>query len=286
MRPQTLFFLFCVAFCGVLSAQETIYFNDFETGDLEVEEYVGDPVTSENIEASSWYFEDGFNNQPGFEDSSGLSIRGNGTKIITLTINIEEGFQLDLSGFRFWTRKTNNSKHGWTFSLGNREYASGKADENGDFITGDFDSVLVGLTEEVEFIFTVNGMGNGNFILDNFELFGQVTPICDEDFIESQPQDEAVCSGGDAEFSVTSFTVENKTYQWQVLVDGDWEDLTNEGAYDNVNSSTLSIVNTTDDLNQNEYRCIVIEDECEEISDQAMLTVIPLPETQPIQYTD
>ncbi|WP_143002795.1 hypothetical protein [Psychroflexus sediminis] len=274
-----------IGFFVELSAQETIYFNDFESGNLKGAEYEGQPVVSDHISFSVWTNNSGNFEQQDGAVGDGISIKGNGTKSIFFKIQIEEGYQLDITGYNFWARKT-KAAQGWTFVMNSVEYANGETDPDGSYITGNFTPELLNQTGTIEVEFRVNGMGNGYYILDNFELFGQVSPICDEDFIESQPQDEMVCRGDDAEFSVALFSGENKTYQWQVLLDGNWKDLTNDVIYDNVNSSTLTIVDTTDVLNQNEYRCIVTEDECDKISDQVTLTVIPLPDTDPIQYNN
>lgn len=80
----------------------------------------------------------------------------------------------------------------------------------------------------------------------------------------------AVCAEKSATFSVTANNV--VAYQWQVLVDGDWENLTGE------TSETLTVENVTVEDNGTKLR-VKLEGTCSVVySDEITLTVYNLPE--------
>lgn len=285
MKCQNLLLLLLIGFFVELSAQEQIYYNDFESGDLNAAEYIGQPFVSDHITLSVWTNDSGkFQAKKGVE-GDGISIKGNGTKSIFFEIQIEEGYQLDITGYNFWAKKTKASQ-GWEFLMNDVVYANGETDLQGSYISGDFEPALLNQTGIINVEYRVNGMGNGFYILDNFELFGQVAPICDQVLITRQPLNSSVCEGDLSEFFIETVTGSIITYRWQILVNGIWEDLTNGLHYTGVNARALSIENTPLDFNQNNYRCIVMVDDCEEISEEALLTVIALPETEPILYNN
>lgn len=286
MRFQNVLILLFIGISFGLFAQERIYFNDFESGNLNVAEYIGQPEISDHISFSVWTNNAGdFEEQEGVGGSSAISMLGNGTKSIFFNIQIEEGYELDITGYNFWVKKT-KANQSWRFYMNENEYADGQTDFEGSYSSGNFAPALLNQTGEINVEFRVNGMGNGYYILDDFELFGEVRKICNDPLITTQPNDTNVCSGDLVEFSVETISGDSITYQWQILVSGVWQDLTNDINYSGVNTATLSIANTPLDFHQNNYRCIVIVDECEEESDQAELSVIALPETEPIIYNN
>lgn len=76
--------------------------------------------------------------------------------------------------------------------------------------------------------------------------------------ITSQPADVNVCQEASVSFTVTS-SGPGQIYQWQVSTDGGstYTNLTNASPYQNVQTSTLSIINPTQALDNNFYRCVV-----------------------------
>ncbi|WP_127845533.1 hypothetical protein [Psychroflexus aestuariivivens] len=288
MKYQNTLFLILLCFCSSLFAQESIYFNDFESGNLNVAEYVGDPQISEHISFSVWTNNAGnFEEHTGVEGSNAIGISGNGNKSMFFTIQIEEGYQLDLTGYSFWSKKERKQgSHSWVFLLNDVDYANGGTNQNLSFQEGDFEPTLLNQTGEINVEYQIGGMGNVSHIIDNFQLFGEVKPICDEELIQIQPHNSNICNGDQVELFVDTFSEENISYQWQILIDGNWQDLTNNQNYSNVNDSTLIIENIPLAFNQNIYRCIVTVDGCNEESEQAEINVIALPETEPIIYNN
>lgn len=288
MKFQNTLFLLLIWICASLSAQESIYFNDFESGDLNVAEYEGQPQVSEHISFSVWTNNAGdFEAHTGVEGTNGIGIDGNGTKSMFFTIQIEEGYQLDLTGFSLWSKKhKKGGGHNWTFTLNDVDYANGDTEQNGSYHEGNFEPALFNQTGEINVEYEISGMGNATHIIDNFQLFGEVKPICDQALIETQPNDTNICSGDNVEFFTETISGDDITYQWQILIDDNWEDLTDNQNYSDINTSILIIENIPLAFNQNIYRCILTVDGCDEESEQAEINVIALPETEPIIYNN
>jgi len=74
----------------------------------------------------------------------------------------------------------------------------------------------------------------------------------------------------------TSFTVPSgaTSYQWQTDLGVGFQNLTNAGQYSGVTTNTLTISNLTLTNNNQQFRCIVTDGNCEDTSDVAVLTVI------------
>lgn len=76
--------------------------------------------------------------------------------------------------------------------------------------------------------------------------------------ITSQPVSDTLCEGFAASFKVTA-TGTNLTYQWQTSFNNGvtWMNLANNATFNNVQTSELSISNTTLGMDNSMYRCIV-----------------------------
>lgn len=289
MRIQNALLLFLIGISLSLSAQDRVYFNDFETGPYDVADYTGAPDTDPNISVSVWTNDspDNFSEQVGFNGTKGIGVSGSGTIVITFEIQVDPGYQLDITGYNFWVRKT-KANSDWKFDVQGVQYADGESTLEGNNVSGSI-AGLTNLRQPLNVTFTVNGQGNGFYVIDNFEILGKVRPICDDPLITAQPQDDKVCSGNTASFSVeaNSFPGSTVTYQWQVDTgSGTWENLVNDANYSGVNTNNLTIADTPLAFNQNNYRCLVQVDNCAEESTAAVLTVYTLPETKPIIHTN
>lgn len=287
MKLSKFLILFCLGISFGISAQERIYFNDFESGNLDVATYIGQPEISDHISFSVWTnnSKENFSEQTGVDGTRGISITGSGEISIFFQIDIEPGYELDLTGYSYWLRKT-KANQAWTFYVNGDPYANGATTLAGGYTTGNLNPGLTNQTGTLNLEFRVNGIGNGFYVLDNFELFGEVRKICNEPLITVQPNPANVCNGDYVAFTVETISGETIIYQWQILIDGSWEDLSDDLIYSGVNTNTLSIENTELAYNQNLYRCVVVIDGCEEESNPAELSVIALPETEPIMYNN
>lgn len=94
--------------------------------------------------------------------------------------------------------------------------------------------------------------------------------------ITSQPADVKVIRGSTAKFSVKA-EGENLTYKWQNSVDGeDWNDSKATG----YNTASISF-KATEGLNGRRFRCVITNEVGEVISEEAVLTTLPVISAQP-----
>jgi hypothetical protein len=92
--------------------------------------------------------------------------------------------------------------------------------------------------------------------------------------ITTQPTNQSVnLSSGNASFNVVTNAL-NPTYQWQTNLGVGFQNLSNAGQYNGVNTANLSVSNLNT-LNDNQtFRCIINDNGCVDTSDIATLTVI------------
>ncbi|HYH04995.1 MAG TPA: T9SS type A sorting domain-containing protein, partial [Bacillota bacterium] len=89
--------------------------------------------------------------------------------------------------------------------------------------------------------------------------------------ITQQPVSHAVNSGNNTVFTITADA--GATYQWQADAGSGFSDLSNTAPYSGVQTSTLTITNTTPGLTGTKYRCVVTNNDCESVSTDAVLTI-------------
>lgn len=89
--------------------------------------------------------------------------------------------------------------------------------------------------------------------------------------ITSQPTDQQnICTGNDAVFLVN--TSGAMSFQWQIDEGSGFTDLTNSLTYGGVDSPELYISGVTLSMNNNQFRCIVSNDDGDVVSDTVLLT--------------
>ena len=97
------------------------------------------------------------------------------------------------------------------------------------------------------------------------------------------PHEESACNNNSVSFSIIN-SINVSSYQWQISSDGDFEDLTNNSQYMGVMKETLIINEANIDMDNYRYRCIIeFNDSTFVESEEATLTVYPLPETNNIE---
>jgi len=112
----------------------------------------------------------------------------------------------------------------------------------------------------------------------NFRLGPAKGTICDSlDIlswlsIESQPYNQTVCNGSEAHFEVTAFGFPLE-YQWQVMKDTSWLDITNDFIYSGAEEHLLKISSVSLDMNDWQYRCIVTDEDEVKNSNPATLFI-------------
>ena len=100
--------------------------------------------------------------------------------------------------------------------------------------------------------------------------------------ITSQPENQTICEGENAIFSLTATGADS--YQWQENAGSGFENITEGDIYSGAETNTLTITEVSSDMTNYEYQCIVANSYGNAISNIAVLTVITSIET--IQNTD
>jgi gliding motility-associated-like protein len=98
--------------------------------------------------------------------------------------------------------------------------------------------------------------------------------VNDEAALYLQPIGQDVCKGDTAIFQIMAENVSN--YQWQENNGTGWRDLSDDSFYSGVNTAVLSAF-TVVGMNGYDYRCHIFNQACRITSDEANLTVRPLP---------
>ncbi len=96
----------------------------------------------------------------------------------------------------------------------------------------------------------------------------------------THPSNQEVCEENAASFVVAiSPNPSTYSYQWMVLhtTTGVWTPLTDDVNYSGTSSNTLSIVNTPNTFNENQYYCEITSAACNLVSNAAQLTVYEWP---------
>ncbi len=95
--------------------------------------------------------------------------------------------------------------------------------------------------------------------------------------ITSQPQDDTVCLGENASFTVGLSNTAGVAYQWKTLVAGVWVNVSG-GNYTGATSATLTVTGATLLQNNTQYYCeITVSPTCTLLTEAVQLTVTPLP---------
>ena len=90
--------------------------------------------------------------------------------------------------------------------------------------------------------------------------------------ISSQPIDQSVNEGSNAQFSTASLN-SNVAYQWQTDIGAGFQDISNDGQYSGTTSSTLTILSAAPANDNQLFRCLVSLGACVDTSTVAALTL-------------
>jgi gliding motility-associated-like protein len=92
--------------------------------------------------------------------------------------------------------------------------------------------------------------------------------------ITTQPKDTSVCAGTSASFHIAGTGIDS--YQWQVFINNNWVDLTDNAIYDGVKTNALTIASGAS-TTATQYRCIVANAHGEVISNIAVYRINSTP---------
>ncbi|MQP24441.1 choice-of-anchor D domain-containing protein [Flavobacterium sp. LMO8] len=191
--------LFIVAlFCSVASWGQ-IYQHDFGTTAIAAHPYnVAPGIIDANLSVSSWSNSTGA--WTSFAGSAGQAISLNnssGTPTVTLTFNVAGGYQLDVTSFSFWTRRSTTGAQNWSMTINGISVGAGSVStggaNTGTVVVG---SPVLSQTGTITVILSLNGAtGSGTFRLDDFTLNGTVTPTAASPEINLQGNSIDIVSG-------------------------------------------------------------------------------------------
>lgn len=236
----------------------------------------------------------------GFADTlySGMTGALDAGKYYEVTISPNSGFGVNLDTIRFSARRSptgprsysvRSSVDGFTSNISNavlpaspwisiqgtNEFfyrhdttANGLNTINGNFIFltgGTFSNLSSPVT--FRFYFWNAEAAAGSFFIDNVRINGSTISL--NPTISSQPQDQIVCVGSTASFSVTASNA--VSYQWEEDAGSGFVPLSNTGVYSGVDTDILNISNTSG-LSGNNYHCVVTNGSGNTTSNAALLT--------------
>jgi hypothetical protein len=158
-----------------------IYQHDFGTTAISAHPYnVAPGVLDTNLSGSSW--SNSTNAWTSFAGSAGQAITLNnssGTPTLTLTFNVAIGFQMDVTSFDFWRRRSTTGAQNWSMTINGIAVGAGTVPTTGASIgETTVSNAVSGQTGTVSVVISLSGAtGTGTFRLDDFTLNGTVTPV-------------------------------------------------------------------------------------------------------------
>ncbi|MCB0770998.1 MAG: PKD domain-containing protein [Flavobacteriales bacterium] len=171
---------------GALQAQ--IYLHDFGTTTISAHPYTVAPGTFDaNLSNSSWV--NSTSAWTSFAGSSGQAIslsNSGGTPAITLTFDVASGYELSVTSFDFWRRRSSTGAQNWSMTINGIAVGSGTVPTTGAALgTTAVSNPVNGQTGTITVILSLSGATTtGTFRLDDFTLNGSVTPLAGNTVVE------------------------------------------------------------------------------------------------------
>ena len=159
-----------------------VYQHDFGTTSISAHPYTVAPtVLDTNLSNSSWANSN--STWTSFAGSSGQAIslsNSSGTPTYTLTFDVAPGFQLDVTSFDFWRRRSNTGAQNWAMTINGISVGSGTIPTTGSTIgTTAVSNTVSSQTGTITVVISLSGASaSGTFRLDDFTLNGAVTSTC------------------------------------------------------------------------------------------------------------
>ncbi|MGN6603270.1 MAG: hypothetical protein ACTHK8_12520 [Ginsengibacter sp.] len=183
LQPYKILLLLSI-FSFVKVNAQVIYQHDFGTTKITTKPFTDPPyIFAAHLSSSEWttsadnfagYFGNGGN------PSASLSLNNSsGTPTITLTFQVENGYQLSISRFNFWMLRSATGAQNWEMSINGIQVGSGSIPSTGTSLGNtNVTNAVSGMTGTITIIISLSGAaGTGTFRLDDFTLIGAVSPI-------------------------------------------------------------------------------------------------------------
>jgi hypothetical protein len=157
-----------------------------------------------------------------------------------------------------------------------------------NYSTFDFSWVASGNSTATNYLGAAHPVSPGitnyfNGIIDNFGTWDRSLNLEERNILcqncqtslNTQPSNQSLnlSASTSAQFSVTS-SATSSTYQWQTNLGVGFQNLSDAGQFAGTSTNTLFVNNITISNNNQQFRCIVTDGNCDDTTDVAVLTVI------------
>lgn len=179
MKKYLIMLAVIVASTILFGQDVTLYLHDFGTTAITTHPYTVQPGTfATNLSNSSWA--NSTNSWTSFAGSSGQAIalsNSSGTPTITLTFNVASGYQVSITKFNFWRRRSSAGAQNWSMKINNITVGSGTVPTTGAAIgETNVANAITNQTGTISVVMSLSGAtGSGTFRLDDFTLIGSVS---------------------------------------------------------------------------------------------------------------
>jgi len=194
------FFIFLIsAPCGLAQ----IYEQNFGNTTISAHPYTGLPTMDSRLSNASWSNSVGTWTSNNGASGQAIRLTTATASTITFTFTVAPNFQASITAFDFWRQRSNFGPQNWTLSVNGIVAGSGSTPTSGSALgNSPVSNPITGLTGTNTLTIALSGSsGNGNFLLDDFKLFGSVISNCasaaiSSVFPNSGPQNTLVTING------------------------------------------------------------------------------------------
>ena len=194
------FFIFLIsAPCGLAQ----IYEQNFGNTTISAHPYTGLPTMDSRLSNASWSNSVGTWTSNNGASGQAIRLTTATASTITFTFTVAPNFQASITAFDFWRQRSNFGPQNWTLSVNGIVAGSGSTPTLGSALgNSPVSNPITGLTGTNTLTIALSGSsGNGNFLLDDFKIFGSVTSNCasatiNSVFPTSGPQNTLVTING------------------------------------------------------------------------------------------
>ncbi|KGO93795.1 hypothetical protein Q766_07615 [Flavobacterium subsaxonicum WB 4.1-42 = DSM 21790] len=149
-----------------------------------------------------------------------------GGTVIALFPEVAPGYEMQITDFSFWIKRTGNAPVNWEISIDGVPFGSGTISSIGTVVPiTPITPSLSGLTGTFGIIITTTGAtGVGTLLLDNLAFYGSVTPLCSTAVITSvsppeAPENTVITVYGTGFTEATAITFEEVPADFTIISD-------------------------------------------------------------------
>jgi hypothetical protein len=163
----------------VVVTNPIIYLHNFGTTEITSHPYTDAPITLANhLVSNGWTNSRNTWTSYNRDDGEAIGIsNSSGTPTITLSLTIEDGFQLAITHFNFWRQRSATGAPNWEMTINGTVVGNGTTPTTGNYIgKTSVSNTIENLSGTVLIVLTLSGAsGSGTFRFDDVTLYGVVT---------------------------------------------------------------------------------------------------------------